>query len=115
MDFLLNFNQSSLAVIVVLNVSLFLGFLVTPSYEEALKKIDSQLLKLFINSEKGYLNEVLFEGNKYLGKFPGEVNSLPELLLLEKNIYSILKKIAPDYPYEDSPLLLFAVSSSLSP
>lgn len=98
----------------MLTVSLFLGFPIDAFYAAAFEKIDPQVLKLFIGTgEQCYLNEVTFEGIRYVGKFAGDLCSIPDLELLEKNIYSILNKIVPHHPSEGVPLVLFAAPSSL--
>ena len=97
----------------VFSANLFLGFCVTASYAEALTKIAPQMLQLFISeNEESHLKEVTFEKVRYFGKFVGEITTLQELHLLEKNIYSILNKIVPNQSCEDVPLVLFAAPSS---
>lgn len=94
------------------SVSLFIGFPVSPSYSEALAEIDPQIIKMFISDhEDSYLNEVAFEGTRYLGKYAGEAPSVSELEMLQKNIYSILNKMIPNHTCESIPLVLFAAPS----
>lgn len=91
----------------MLDVSLFLGFPVDPSY---IAQVNSQILELFLRSRNDeYLHEVFHEGIRYFGKFAGQVSNVADLGLLQKNIYSLLKKLSPDYPYEQTPLVLFVV------
>lgn len=97
------------------NSSLFLGFPVSYSYADALTKIDPQILNLFISENiESYLKEVSVDGVRYVGKFVEEVLTIPDLVVLEKNIYSVLNKFVPDYPYEDVPLVLLAVPFSFA-
>lgn len=84
---------------------LFLGFPVDAAYSRSMKGFDSKFLELFFQSD--YLSEVTHEGVRYLGKFADPL-SINEISLLQSNIYSILKKMVPSYPYEKVPLILFA-------
>lgn len=98
----------------MLNVSLFLGMPVDESYAKALKEIDPEVFKLFISDQKeSYLNQVVTNDIRYIGKFLEETPSVTELELLEKNIYSILNKLLPHYPHESLPLEVFVVSPPL--
>lgn len=91
------------------SVSLFLGFPVNTTYSAALAEIDPLIIKMFISdSEESYLNEVIFEGTRYFGKYVGEVAVVSELELLQQNIYSILNKLIPNQKCESVPLVLFA-------
>lgn len=93
----------------VADVSLFLGFFISPSYEQLLQSVAPEKRGLFIGKEQRYLQEVEFEGRRYLGKFAGCLNEVSQLNLLEQNVLSILTKMIPDYPYHQEPLLLFVV------
>lgn len=98
--------------LIVLNVSLFLGLPVDAAYEKALAKIDPQVRELFIsNAKESYLNQVTVDDVCYLGKFLGDIAYVPELELLEKNIYSILNKMIPNHSCESIPLEVLVVSS----
>ena len=97
----------------VVDVSLFLGFPIIPSYIKVLEQIDSKILKFFISEDDPhYLKELVFDENRYFGKFVGNISSVSDLELLEKNIYSILNKFIPNISHEDVPLVLFAAQSS---
>lgn len=98
----------------MLEVSLFLGFPLDVSYEKTLHKMSPEQRQFFVGCENSYLKEVLFEDVWYLGKFAGSLTTLTDLHLLEKNIYSILNKITPHYPYQDTPLILFTTPISPS-
>jgi hypothetical protein len=98
----------------MLAVTLFLGFPIDPSFNEALKAANPDLLALFIqsSSSSSYLCETSYQGKSYLGKFTGEINDLNNLFLLESNIFSLLKKVVPLYPYSPDSLLLFPLPVS---
>jgi hypothetical protein len=101
----------------MLGVELFLGFPVDPTFTKELSQIDPQLVALFIQNDDNYLKEIVYHDVRYLGKFAGKISDTSDLKLLEANIYSLLKKMIPDYPYENVPLVLFpaAIATIASP
>ena len=93
------------------SVNLFLGFPIDPTFDVALQKIDQKILALFINkSSDEYLKEVVYNDCRYIGKIAQKVTNSRSLALLESNIYSILKKLIPNYPCEEVPLVVFPLS-----
>jgi hypothetical protein len=91
---------------------LFLGFLVTEEYESVLKSADPKVLAYFIHNDGPYLQEITQENQKYLGKSIGGKIVLEELELLQENIYSLLKKLEPNYPYSQ-PLVILPLLSQV--
>lgn len=94
------------------SAKLFLGFPVDQEFSFHLQKVNPHLTSLFIQKSGQYLEEVNFKGVSYLGKYAENVTDSSELELLEANVYSLLKKLVPDYSYEKVPLLLFPVLNS---
>lgn len=90
----------------MLESELFLGFAIDPIFEKKLASADPQSLKNFIGN-KEFLWKVSYEGIEYLGKPVGKKATLSSLDLVENNIFSLLKRVLPDYPYEETPLYLF--------
>jgi len=89
---------------------LFLGFLVDSSFEKVLKSLDSQIKSLYIQSgDDTYLTEYVLKDKQFLGKYIGASSSLSHLELISSNICSLLKKIVPDYPYDQSELFVIPV------
>lgn len=86
---------------------LFLGFLVDKAYQVELDQADQILKQLFIKEGSEYLQEVQHKGKIYLGKYIGERSDLQTLHDVEKNIYSLISKLTPDFPYQEKPLRLF--------
>lgn len=86
---------------------LFLGFLVEEPFHSALESINPELKEVFISEDKNYLQSINLNGSRYLGKFIGEKCDLQSLHDIEKNIYSLLTKLVPDFPVEGTPLRLF--------
>lgn len=92
---------------------LFLGFpLESKEFELYLNNEKGKLLySLFVDVDGPYLKKVSVKGTPYLGKYlPKSIDS-PKLKLTEANIYSILSKIYPDYPFKKTPLRLLALFS----
>ncbi len=92
-----------------INGLLFLGFPINESFSSALERNKPEYISLFIGSGDTYLNEVHFEGSRYLGKYIENETSLGQLELLEANIFSLLKKLVADYAYKSSHLFLFTL------
>lgn len=95
-----------------LTPQLFLGFPLSSEFASKLEKTNPYAVSLFIQEKGDYLHEVNFKNGKYLGKFVNNLADFSELELLEANIFSILKKLVPNYPYEQNPLVLFTISPS---
>lgn len=95
------------------SVALFLGYPVDRLLAQALETGNSQTAHFYIqNGDPNYLHDVIYEGQRYLGKCVREVTTLSDLVLVEANIYSLLKKINP-HDYEKTPLVIFPFSESL--
>lgn len=88
---------------------LFLGILVNSRYAESLKAIDKDILEYYLSGDGIYLSDVTFESERYLGKFISSPTRFEDVCLLEKNIYSLLKKLVLTFPYHEMPLLLFSI------
>jgi hypothetical protein len=93
-----------------LTPNLFLGFPIEESFEKKLNLTNPYIVSLFVKKNGDYLQEVTFKTRKYLGKFVGHMTDFSELELIEANIFSILKKLVPDHPYDQTPLVLFTLS-----
>lgn len=88
--------------------SLFLGFPVEGLFALAFQSIPLEMRALFIRPEGDFLHEHTRKGVRYLGKEVDSITNLADLELLQNHIYSVLKKLLPDYPCASTPLLLFA-------
>lgn len=86
---------------------LFMGVAVEGSFASQFSAANPQLVALFLNPEREYLLEIKHEGKIYLGKTVSTSTDLASLGQIEANIVSLLKKIVPDYPYDDMELVLF--------
>ncbi|NGX43693.1 MAG: hypothetical protein K940chlam7_01993 [Chlamydiae bacterium] len=95
-------------------VQLFLGFPVDALFEKEIEKINPNVVAQFIQKEGDYLRDITHDGMRFLGKNVGKIIVLPQLEMLEANIYSILKKIVPDFPYQEVPLYLFAIEDNIN-
>ncbi len=93
-------------------IDLFLGFPVDPLYQAALSKANPKIVAQFIQGSDDYLKEVVHGNMRFLGKNIGKMISLAELELLEKNVYSLLKRLVSEFPYEEAPLYLFPIEKS---
>jgi hypothetical protein len=99
----------------MLETQLFLGLPLSDSFLLQLRSLPDSLRELFIQVHSSeYLQEIEHEELGYLGKFLGPSISLSSLELIENNVISLLRKLVPNFPYEENPLLLFAVNLSAS-
>lgn len=91
---------------------LFLGFQVDKAYQVELDQADQILKQLFISEGDDYLQQVNHRGKKYLGKYLGERSDLQTLHDVEKNIYSLVFKLTPNFPCKEKQLRLFPAETS---
>ena len=89
--------------------TLFFGFPVDPLFEKELSKVNPHMLDQFIQTGGDHLEERVHLEMRYLGKDLGSLADLQTIELLEANIFSILKKIVPDFEYNEIPLMLFPI------
>lgn len=87
---------------------LFLGFPVDPLFAVALGKTNPFAVKQFLGGGD-YLTDLTHNDMRYLGKFLGKISTLPQLELVENNVYSLLKRVVPNFPYQETPLYLFTI------
>jgi|GEM_PF-1451410 len=89
------------------NAVLFLGFPLLDSYQRELSKLSAVERELFIQYQVSpYLQQIQSEGALYLGKGLGSSVELAALDSFQSHIYSLLRKLVPDFPYQQHPLLL---------
>lgn len=91
---------------------IFLGFPVNPSFQEQLKQVSIELVSTFIQDHPDYLQRIEHRGIPYLGKGIGSLVDCASVDLIQENIYSLLKRLVPDYPYQEHALILFAIETS---
>jgi hypothetical protein len=88
---------------------LFLGFPITSEFSSFLEQVDPKVLDLFIKDEENYLKKLKINEVSFLGKCVDNSIDLDSLELLEANIFSLIKKLVPIYPYSLNPLKLFPI------
>ncbi|MFI0434143.1 MAG: hypothetical protein ACH350_00250 [Parachlamydiaceae bacterium] len=92
------------------DTQLFLGFLLFDTYLVKLRSLSDSERALFIQHEDpAYLQLVVNQGVEYLGKYLGQSVDMATVDLSSSHIYSVLRKLVPDFPYKDHPLVLFAL------
>jgi len=88
---------------------LFLGFAVDSSFQKSFDLLNLKDKALFIQENDAYLQEYLFNEALFLGKYLEKKSDLNQINLFSLNIYSLLKKIVPNYSYDQSDLWLIPV------
>ncbi len=96
----------------MLKSRVFLGVKELPALQAQLKKKSPQFLELFIQDDPDYLQRVEHQGQPYLGKFLDSHVDLSHLDLIESNVYSLLRRVVPEYPFQESILELFPVTTT---
>lgn len=91
-------------------VDLFLGFPISDDFRSRLNGVNPHLFDRFVNEGSEYLREVEHDGIKYLGKFVGGILETGRSELLETNIFSMIKRLVPDFSYDDTSLVLLATN-----
>lgn len=90
---------------------LFIGFLINEKDDGVSGVASSASFTLYVNRDGPYLRTLRIGDSVYLGKYMTGIATLETLTLLETNVYSILKKMAPGISYEKYPLYLFGVNN----
>ncbi len=93
--------------LMIFDYQLFFGFALFDTYLAGLAQISPELRSTFIHPH--YLHKLDHEGQGYLGKYLGSVVEFSTLELVQAHIYSLLRRLIADYPYEDHPLILLTV------
>lgn len=89
---------------------LFFAFRLNEQDRNALNKVPNLVKDLFIsNRSSDYLQVIEVDGNFYLGKFLAECFSSAALETIGKNIHSLIKRLLPGYPFDESSLILLSV------
>lgn len=96
-----------------IEVELFFGFPLNEQFLEALQNMDKRLYDLYVQKGDAYLQRFEYEGRSYLGKPVGSISEISTLELLQLNIYSLLKKLVPDFPFDLTPLQLIPIVNTL--
>ncbi|PJD94725.1 MAG: hypothetical protein CK425_10815 [Parachlamydia sp.] len=91
----------------MLSARLFLGFPVNSHFAAQLSLVNPDIVRYFVQQNGEYLIEVSYLNQLYLGKYIEGVANFAQLELLETHIYSLLKRIAPEFAYREVPLILF--------
>lgn len=90
-------------------VELFIGFKITEDFALKLSQIPAGMRDLYVQNDPNYLIEIQYENVRYLGKKCGELMDMDSLELAENNVYSLLGKLVPEYPYDQNPLTIFSI------
>lgn len=86
---------------------LYLGLGIDKDLFDALQKIDPKIYSYYTHQLQ-YLVEMEFSQEKFLAKKIGNRIDYSDLILLESNLLSILKKLLPSYNFNSELFTLFA-------
>lgn len=88
---------------------LFIGFAIDETLANEFRTVDSKLWALFVQESDSYLKQIEHQGTQFLGKFADCITDISALEQLQSNIYSLLSRLYPDYPYQNYPLWVLPV------
>lgn len=89
---------------------LFLGLRLSDHFQSQLALVNPDLAALFIGDNPAYLSRMSLPQGLFLGKKLGQQTDVETLKLAQENIYSLLKKLVPHYPYEETELVLLPIT-----
>lgn len=89
------------------DTELFLGFSLTSGFLDKFQKLNPDICSLFIQKNSNYLQKIYINNDVFIGKFVGQIVDIDKLQLIQTHIFSVLKKLVPDYNYENDSLVLF--------
>lgn len=95
-----------------LSNKLFIGFTVKDDFREMLTLVPKEIVSLFIQRDSDYLQRFSSGGVDYLGKQLEEITSMESLELIQQNVYSLLRRLVADYPYESESLVILSINDS---
>lgn len=93
----------------MVHLQLFLGYPLDKSCEAQLQKVNPDLLTSFIGDNSAYLQKFENMNGSFLGKKVGRAIDFEALRLAESNIYSLLNRLIPQYPFQETALMLFPI------
>ena len=96
---------------------LFLGFPLSPAFQQELLRVSSVERELFIQEggvsgeldPSPYLQIITYEEREYLGKTLGSIIELNDLEQFCSHLYSLLKKMVPQCSFDRHSLVLLAL------
>lgn len=92
--------------------TLFFGMPFTAEFQAAIDSSKMHLYQLYL--KEGYFDEMVVHGIRYIGKPSDELIELQELISMQEHIYSLLKNVAPSFPFNENPLQLIPVRNEHS-
>jgi hypothetical protein len=94
----------------LLDLRLFVGFELSSCLKKEFEKANPHLVHLFTSSDN-YLQKASVESKDYLGKYTSFPLTLNDLIDIEKHLTSLLRRLAPSYPFEKSACVLLGLPS----
>lgn len=88
---------------------LFFGYPVDAAYRQELERAPLAIRNLFIQIGDEYLKCIDLEGTSYLGKSLGQCIDSSVIDLAQVHVMSLLKRLVPDYSYNQDDLVLLAL------
>lgn len=90
------------------NATLFLGVPVTDSLQDALDRVNPQLVETFVNGGDNYLMRTQIGDAFYLGKNLGGLTDTARVRLFKDNILSLLSRLVPNHSLDEESLVLLS-------
>jgi hypothetical protein len=90
---------------------LFLGTPCVGPFQKALEAVSPALFSTFIKEDENYLKQISYRQELYLGKPVDVLIEMPQLLLSEAHVRSLLQKLIPHFAVDTLPLYIFAYAT----
>jgi hypothetical protein len=87
--------------------TLFLGIPLTKELRLILDISQNQLYEHYL--AEGFLSEIVIHGTTYIGKLSEDLVDLPQLVSMQDHINSLLKNVAPQFPFKENTLQLIPI------
>lgn len=94
--------------------SILFCFKLSPDYEARLAEVPESQKNIYIQDKPDFLRYVKIRGENYLAKSICHPVTINDLELIRQHIYSVLKQLIAEYPYEQHPLTIQVTNRPLA-
>lgn len=96
------------------DVHVFIGMPLEGLFLATYEAVPAQKRALFVGKDETSLREIQYQDKKYVGRFVPAMSSITDLEMIEQNVFSVLKRLTPEFHFDETPLILFSFPYSES-